>query len=244
MSIVLTESRDNIFIVTLNRPEARNAWNDDLVHGLGAAWRAFAESDDRVCVVKANGPHFSSGLDVKNPAREGLSAIPNLDTRCNKPIIVAVEGQALGIAGSFCLLADMVFAADHASFSYLEPKIGLFSGLMGEFPGRLQYKAGLQWIMTGDPIDAVRAREIGLVNEVTKPGGAFDRAMEIARKIADNAPLVIQTMKALALATVSKGPVETHFEYARMFAAIRDSEDGREGLAAAREKRKPHFKGR
>ena len=243
MPAVLTESTDQIFFVTLNRPEARNAWNDALVEGLREAWIAFEKSDDRVCIVRANGPHFSSGLDLKSPPKEGISAFPNLFVKSKKPIIASVEGKVLGVAGGFVMMSDMVFAGSDATFAYLEARVGYFKGVMGGFSGRLQHKAGLQWIMTGDTIDANRAREIGLINEVTEPGGAFKRSMEVARRIADNAPLVIQAMKALAQATVPQGPVEIFYEYERMLSAIKDSEDGKEGLAAMREKRKPKFKG-
>jgi enoyl-CoA hydratase len=240
---VTVEEIDNIYVVTLDRPEARNAWNEALVKGLHSAWVQFAESDTRVCVVRSSGKVFSAGVDLKDPPRDALAAMPNLSVPCNKPIIAAVEGPTLGVACSLVLLTDIVIADTTAYFAYLEAKIGLFQGLMGGFPGRLAYKAGLQWILTGDRMSAQRAYEIGMVNEVVEEGQSFKRAMEVAGQIAQNAPLVVQAMKALAMRTVSKGPVETNYAEQVLLKRIANGTDGQEGLNAAREKRPPVFKG-
>lgn len=244
MAAVLTGRRGGIFTVTLNRPESRNAWNRELVAGLRSAWSEFAESDDRVCVLRGSGPLFSAGLDLKDTPDDGFYALPNLEVPCNKPILVAAEGAVIGFASTLCLLADMVFAGSSTYFLYPEAKMGLFQGMTGGFPGRLQYKAGLQWLMTADPLTAQRACEIGLINEVVPDGKAFERTMEVANKIAANAPLVVQAMKALALDTVPKGPMERNFRINRLIAQIGESEDGREGLASFREKRAATFSGR
>ncbi len=170
--------------------------------------------------------------------------MPNLSIPCDKPILVAVEGGAIGYASVFCQLADMVFAGETAYFLYPEAKLGLFQGLMGGFAGRLQYKAGLQWLMTGEPISAARAREIGLINEVVSDGKALERALEVAARIAANAPLVIQAMKAIAQGMVAKGPMEANFRINQMIARVMDSEDGKEGFASFKEKRPARFTGR
>lgn len=244
MSAVLTERDNGVLIVTLNRPQVRNTWNDELVAGLRAAWTTFAQSDDRVCVLRGNGQMFSAGLDLKEPAQEGFYGVPNMAVPCDKPILVAAEGAVIGFASTLCLYADMVFAGASTYFLYPEAKLGLFQGLMGGFPGRLQYKGGLQWLMTADPISAERAREIGLINQVVPDGQAFERTLAVARTIAANAPLVVRAMKTLALASVSKGPMEQNFAINRQIAQIMASEDGQEGLASFREKRSAKFKGR
>lgn len=245
MSLVIEDVADHIQLITLNRPEVLNSWNDDLVHGLHEAWVRFAENDDlRVCVVTGRGRMFTAGLDLKAPPADAAWGMPNLSVPCDKPILVAVEGAAIGFGSVFCQLADMVFAGESAYFLYPEAKLGLFQGMMGGFPGRLQYKAGLQWLMTGDPMPARRAREIGLVNEVYVDGTVLEKTMEMAEKIAKNAPLVIQAMKAIALGSVPKGPMELNYRANRMIAKVMASEDGREGIASFRDKRQAAFKGR
>lgn len=241
---VLSEHDNHVLIVTLNRPQARNAWNPAMVQGLNEAWEAFAASDARVCVVRASGPLFSAGIDLKDTPYDGARGMPNLSVPCNKPIILAVEGAAIGYGAVMCQLADMVFAASDSYYLYPEAKLGIFQGLMGGFPGRLQYKGGLQWLLTGESITAERAREIGLVNEVVPPGEAFARALQVAHKIANNAPLVVQAMKSIALNTVTKGPVEQTFLVNQELQRVMQSADAGEGLASARERRQAVFQGR
>lgn len=244
MSAVTTEVVDRIFVVTLNRPEVRNAWNQDMVDGMTSAWAEFAASDALVCVVRGAGKTFSAGVDIKNPPASDSGAMPNMAVPCSKPIIVATEGNCLGMACSFVLMSDIVIAGSGSTYAYLEARMGLHGGLMAGFTGRFLYRPGLQWILTGDAMGAQRAYEIGMVNEVVPDGTAFDRAMEVARRIAMNAPLVVQSMKALALQTLPKGPVELNFTQQQLLDKIWVSEDRHEGLQALREKRQANFRGR
>ncbi len=246
MAAVVYDIKDHIMVVTLDRPQVRNAWNAELAQGLHDAWLRLRDDDEiRVCVVTANGGFFSAGMDLKDPPYDlATLAMPNLSVPCDKPILVAAEGGAIGYAAVFCLLADMVFAGHSTYFLYPEAKMGLFQGMMGGFPGRLQYKGGLQWLMTADKLSAARACQIGLINEVVDDGAVLARAMEVATKIAANAPMVVQAMKAFALSTVTKGPMETNFRHNRLVANIMASEDGKEGFASFKEKRPATFKGK
>jgi len=244
MKSVTTETRDRVFVITLNRPQARNAWNQEMCDDMTAAWVEFAESDALACVVRAAGPSFSAGLDFKNPPRGDTTIYPNLAIACSKPIIVATEGACLGMSCSFVMLCDMVIAGASAHYAYLEPRMGLYGGLMAGFPGRMLYKPGLQWIMTGDTMSAQRACEIGMVNEVVADGSAFDRAMQIAGRIVRNAPLVIQSMKSLAMQALPKGMVEENYVQQQLLTKIWNSEDAKEGVRALQEKRPAEFKGR
>jgi enoyl-CoA hydratase/carnithine racemase len=244
MTAVRTATAGPIFTITLNRPEQRNAWNQAMVDGLEQAWIDFEASDALVCVVHAEGPSFSAGLDFRDPPKSDDGALPNLAVPCNKPIIVATEGACLGMACSFVLMCDMVVSGESAYFAYLEAKMGLYGGLMAGFAGRFLYRPGLQWMMTGDKMAAQRAYEIGMINEVVPDGQAFERAMAIANQIAENAPLVIQSMKSVAMKTLPMGPAETYYRDLRMLDAIKQSEDFAEGVAALREGRKAKFKGR
>lgn len=239
------EIQGHTLLVKFNRPKVRNAWNAELAQGLHDSWRRLDEDDDlRSCVI-TGGDFFSAGMDLKAPPMElGTLAMPNLSVPCDKPIICAVEGGAIGYASVLCLLADMVIAGESAYFLYPEGKMGVFQGMMGGFPGRLQYKAGLQWIMTAEPMAAPRAREVGMVNEVVPDGQSLTRALALAERINASAPLVIQAMKAIALGTVTKGPMEQNYRTNRLIARIASSEDGKEGFAAFKEKRTATFRGR
>jgi len=245
MVVRVERSGPHVMLVTFDRPQVRNAWNQELVDRMHDVWRTFAGDETlRCCVVTGAGPMFTAGLDLKHPPADGAPAMPNLSVPCDKPIIAAVEGAAIGFGSVFCQLADMVFAGRSAYFLYPEAKLGLVQGMMAGFPGRLQYKGGLQWLLSADPISAERAREIGLINEVCDDGQALARALEMAEKIAKNAPLVVQAMKAIALASVPKGPMETNYRINRLIAQVATSEDGQAGLAAFRERRQAEFRGR
>lgn len=234
-----------VMVVTMDRPDKRNAWNPAMVDGFRRAWIEFAANDAALaCVVRAEGPVFSAGLDFNDVPDSDDGALPNTTVPCDKPILVAVEGACLGMACSLVLMCDIVIASSKARFAYLEATMGFHGGLMAGFAGRMLYKPGLQWLLTGDSMPADRAAQIGMVNEVVEDGTAFDRAMTLARRITANAPLAVRSMKAIALQTLPKGPAEQAFALNRMVDAMRHSEDFREGIAALRERRPGQFKGR
>ncbi len=246
MTAVIYESKDGIARITINRPEARNAINNDVVQGLQAAWQRFAQdAGDRVAVVHGAGEQaFTSGADLKDMPRDIWLAMPNLSIPCDKPIIAAVNGFAVGAGSTLVMLADLAVAEEGAQFIYPEAKIGAFAGVMAGFPPRMQYKAGLEWLMTGDAMTAQRAYEIGLVNRVVAKGQALAVAMELAAKIAGNAPLVVQAMKSIARRTLPASPTELYYPQHRLIQGIANSEDVKEGVASFKEKRAPRFTGR
>lgn len=238
-------SHDAIACITLTRAAMRNAINNDVVQGLHEAWRRFAHSDDRVAVLTAQGDQaFSSGADLKDLPRDVWLAMPNLSVPCDKPIIAAVNGYAVGAGATAVMLADMAVAEEQATFIYPEAKIGAFAGIMGGFAPRMQYKAGLEWLMTGDPMTAQRAYEIGLVNRLAPQGQGKAVAMELATKIARNAPLVVQAMKSISRSVLPKSSTEQYYPQRVMLDRIAQSEDLQEGVASFRDKRPPRFTGR
>ncbi|GAA5232778.1 crotonase [Verticiella sediminum] len=244
MSAILYESSDGIARITINRPDVRNAVNNEVVTQMHEAWQRFADGDDRVAVLGAAGDAaFSAGADLKDKPRDIWLAMPNLSVRCDKPIICAVNGVAVGAAATMVMLADMAVTEEHAQFIYPEAKLGAFAGIMAGFPPRMQYKAGLEWLMTGDPMSAQRAYEIGLVNRVVPKGQAMAAALELAGKIAANAPLVVQAMKAIARDTLPSSPTERYYPQRRLLDGIANSNDVKEGVASFLEKRKPRFTG-
>jgi enoyl-CoA hydratase len=244
MGAISYQSLGGIARITIDRAEARNAINNEVVQGLQAAWQQFAQGEDRVAVLGAAGDQaFSAGADLKDLPRDVWLSMPNLSVPCDKPIICAVNGFAVGAAATMVMLADMAVAEEQAQFIYPEAKIGAFAGVMAGFPPRMQYKAGLEWLMTGDPMTAQRAYEIGLVNHVVPRGQAMQKALEIATKIAANAPLVVQTMKSIARRTLPQSPTEQYYPQRVMLDRIAASADMKEGVASFREKRPPNFTG-
>jgi enoyl-CoA hydratase len=244
MSTITYESQDGIARIVINRAESRNSINNELVQDLHAAWKRFAREDDRVAVLGAAGDYaFSVGADLKDLPRDVWLAMPNLSTPCDKPIIGAVNGFTVGAGATMIMLADMAVAEEQAQFIYPEAKIGAFAGVMAGFPPRMQYKAGLEWLMTGDPMTAQRAYEIGLVNRVVPKGQAMRAALEIAAKIAANAPLVVQAMKSIARSTLNKSSTELYYPQRAMLDGISNSADIKEGVASFKEKRSPRFTG-
>ncbi len=245
MSDILYESKDGIARITINRGAARNAINKAVVKGLHEAWQRFAREDDRVAVLcAADGPAFCAGADLKDMPDNIWLAMPNMSVPCDKPIICAIHGVTVGAGATAVMLADMAVAEEQVQFIYPEAKIGAFAGVMAGFPPRMQYKAGLEWLMTGDPMSAQRAYEIGLINRVVPKGQAVAVAMELAAKIAANAPLVVQAMKSIARNTLPLSPTERYYPQRQMLDGIAHSEDIREGVASFLEKRPPRFTGR
>ena len=246
MAAVLYESMNGIARITIQRPEARNAIDNEVVQGMQAAWQRFAQdANDRVAVLHGAGDQaFTSGADLKDLPRDIWLAMPNLSVPCDKPIIAAVNGVAVGAGATMVMLADMAVADEEARFIYPEARIGAFAGVMAGFPPRMQYKAGLEWLMTGDPMSAQRAYEIGLVNRLAARGQALAVALEVAGRIAANAPLVVQAMKSIARRTRPASPTELYYPQQRLLQGIANSHDLREGVASFKEKRPPHFTGR
>lgn len=243
MNEITYDSNDRVAIITLNRPDVHNAINTRAAQLLHEAWRRFENSDDLVAILAGQGGNFCAGGDISDMPDNVQLAMPNLSVPCNKPIIAAVSGYVIGAGSTMVMLSDMCVAASDAIFMYPEAKVGAFAGLMGGFPSRMPYKAGLAWTLTGDPMDANRAYALNFVNEVCPPGEQLERAMVLARKIVANAPLVVQALKKMALETLPRGPSEQSFSNEMLLRKIRQSTDYEEGLKARKDKRAPVFKG-
>ncbi len=241
---VTYDSRDGIALITINRPQRRNAMNPAVVKGLTQAWQRFDAEDDRVAVLTGAGNEaFCAGADLKELPGEVWRALPNFAVQTDKPIIAALSGYAVGVGCTLSLYSDMIVASESTQFIYPEAKVGMFQGIMGGFPKKLPYAVGLEWIMTGDPMSAQRAYELGFVNRVCEVGQQVDVALQLARKIASGAPLVVRAMKHLALKTLPASPMDDFYPQKRMLDAIAKSQDAEEGVRAFNEKRKANFMG-
>ena len=249
---VLTTVEDGVLIVTINRPDAKNAMNKAAAEGIAAAMdRLDAEDDLRVGILTGAGGTFCSGMDLKGflrgetPFVEGRGFGGLTQQSPAKPIIAAVEGYALAGGLELMISCDLVVANANAKFGIPEVKRGLAAaagGLM-KLPDQIPHKVAMEMALTGEFIDAARAHELGLVNRVTD-GSAMDGAMELARAICANGPLAVRISKQII--EESRGwSLESRWdEQAKLTPLVFASEDAREGAAAFAEKRKPNWKGK
>ncbi|AOB28228.1 MULTISPECIES: crotonase/enoyl-CoA hydratase family protein [Bordetella] len=252
--LVKVEIADGIQIITVNRPEARNAINFETAQAMAAALDQLDERDDvRIGILTGAGGTFSAGMDLKAFAQTGQR--PSLPGRGfaglterppKKPLIAAVEGYALAGGCEMALSCDLLVAADNARFGLPEVKRGLVPGAGGmlRLPRRLPYHVAMEIILTGDFLDASRAHALGLVNRLTAAGGALEGALALARVIVENGPLAVQVAKSI-VAQSGDWDQETMFDRQRpQVTEIFASADAKEGATAFAEKRKPVWQGK
>lgn len=260
--VVLVERRALVTIITLNRPETGNAVNAALWSEVGAAL-AEAERDDEVRAVIVTGAGeriFCAGADLKALARGekinpvapedlawGFAGIANHPI--SKPLIAAVNGSALGGGTEIALACDLVIAVDSAMFGLPEVKRGLVAAAGGAFRlcRQLPPKIAMEMLLTGDPISAARALELGLINAVVPRVGLIDAALALAGRITGNAPLAIQATKRIAKGLIDGTVASEAASWTQTRTEIRallKSEDLREGATAFAEKRAPVWTGR
>jgi enoyl-CoA hydratase len=250
---VLTERRDGVLVVTLNRPDARNAVNGAVAQGIADALDALDADDDlRVGVLTGAGKGFCSGMDLRafvqgeRPYVEGRGFAGIAERPSEKPLIAAVEGFAVAGGFEIVLSCDLVVAAQGARFGIPEAKRGLIAGAGGVFklPQRVPVNVAMELALTGDLILAERCHELGLVNRLTEPGGALDGALELAAAVAANAPLALTASKDLIRRGLDWTEAEFWPAQQETIDRIFDSEDAKEGATAFAEKRAPQWKGR
>lgn len=250
---VLYEVRDQIAWITINRPEARNALNKAARDGLRTAFERFAADDNAaVAVLTGAGDRaFCAGGDLKEMADTALKVPPrdflvylNRTLKVDKPVIAAVNGAAY--AGGFLLAqqADLVVAAEHARFAITEAKVGRGSPWAAPLPWLIPPRAAMELLLTGDPISARRAYELGLVNRVVPAADLVAETQKLASTIAGNAPLSVRAGKALVYASAEMGWSAALDTGDRIYEKVYLSEDGQEGPRAFAEKRKPVWRGR
>jgi E-phenylitaconyl-CoA hydratase len=246
MSVVLVETQNGVGVVTLNRPEKRNAISAELRAELAAAMSALADDAAiRVAILTGSGPAFCAGVDLKQQARYQHPLSPG-NVRVSqplddfpKPLIAAINGPAFGGGLELALAADIRLACTAARIGLPEVAIGSLPGSGGtqRLAAAVGSSAAARMLFTGKPIDATEALRLGLVSEVTSADELLDAAHRIAAEIAANAPLSLIAAK-LAL----RGGDDLSLERA-LWGLLSLSEDRAEGRAAFREKRPANFKG-
>ncbi|MFD5825360.1 crotonase/enoyl-CoA hydratase family protein [Lentzea sp. NPDC060358] len=247
MTEVRTERTGSALLITIDRPQVRNAVNAAVATALSAALDELEASPElRVGVLTGAGGSFSAGMDLKAAMRgespvvdeRGLGGLT--EAELTKPLIAAVEGFALGGGFELALACDLIVAAEDARFGLPEVKRGLIAGAGGvvRLPHRIPHHLAMELLLTGEPIDGRRAGELGLANRVVSNGDAVAVALRLAERIAVNAPLALAAVKAV----VRSGDPWAAQRTAN--ARLMTTEDVREGMTAFAERRAPRWTGR
>ena len=257
---VTYEMRGNVALITLNRPEARNAVNGDLAADMEAVLDKFEEQDGVwVGILTANtsgqsNPVFCAGADLKainsgqggglGTKRGGFGGYVYRERR--KPIIAAIDGLATAGGCEIALASDMIVASTRSAFGLAEVKRNLIAAAGGLFrlPRAIGKAPAMEVILTGEPLSAARAYELGLVNRVVEPDQVLPTALEIAARIAAAAPLAVQASRRVVLASADLEEEDLKSMSNKEMAAVMNSEDTKEGLTAFIEKRPPNWQGR
>lgn len=242
-------------LITINRPEARNAVNGAVASGLEAAIDRLEDDDDLwVGILTGAGPVFSAGADLKAiNAGEAASLATErggfagfVQREREKPVIAAVNGPALAGGCELALACDLIVAGRDTSFGVPEVKRSLVAaaGALFRLPRKLPVNVALEMVMTGEPIPAERAHQLGLVNRLAEPGEAVGAARELAESICVNAPIAVRESRKVVVATLGVDEEAGWRLSGQAFARAMSTEDFLEGPRAFIEKRQPQWKGR
>jgi len=248
---VLVAVEDGVMIVTINRPQAKNAVNGNVARGVAAAMEEL-DSNPEIAVAILTGADgtFCAGMDLKGfvsgdmPVVEGRGFAGVCERPPVKPLIAAVEGYALAGGCELAIACDLVVAAETAKFGIPETKRGLAAGAGGlmRFPKQVPYRIAMELALTGDFFDANRAYEIGFINRVTPKGGSLDAAKELAKTISANGPLAVTGSKRVIKESQDWSTEEMFAKQWEIIEPIVASEDATEGATAFAEKRAPVWK--
>jgi enoyl-CoA hydratase len=250
---VLTERRDRVLVITINRPDQRNAVNAAVATGMAAAMDELdADSDLAIGVLTGAGKGFCAGMDLKafvagESAWAGDRGFAGITRRAaEKPLIAAVEGFAVAGGLEVALSCDLLVAARGAKLGIPEVKRSLVAagGALLRLPRVLPRNLAMELALTGDPITAERGFELGLVNRLADPGQALETALKFADEITANAPLAIRASKKILVEAVDWPESEFWTRQGEIVAPVSSSEDAREGSVAFAEKRSPVWKGK
>mgnify|MGYP001559132452 FL=1 len=249
MSSIIYEKRNRIAYITLNRPEVFNGYNNAMLRELEKVWYDFRDDPEVwVAVLTGAGRHFCVGhaLDSLHEVTEPEPPSIHYGTiEIFKPIIAAVNGNAMGGGCSMALGCDIRIAADNARFGYPQTQVGHMSlGGHQRLPRMTHPGIALEMMLTGDAIDAQQALQLGLVNHIAPVTNLMAEATKLAEKIAGNGPLAVRATKE-AFVRGQTMPIQQGIRMAALlYRGLINTEDAQEGLKAFKEKRKPNYKGK
>jgi enoyl-CoA hydratase len=251
-AVVLTEQRGNVLLITLNRPEVRNAVNAALAEGIAKALDRL-DSDDAlsVGVLTGAGGFFCAGMDLGAFVRgespwygdRGFAGIAQRSAE--KPLIAAIEGFAVAGGMEIALACDLIVAAEGAKMGIPEVKRSLVAagGALLRLPRRMPYHVVMELALTGDPFPAERFHEMGLVNRLVAPGSAVEEALELAAALARNGPLALVAAKRILQEQFDWSSDEMWAKQGEISGPVMTSEDAKEGASAFKEKREAVWRG-
>lgn len=248
---VLTEVRGNVLIVTLNRPEAKNAANKALAEGVAAAMdKLDSDSDLRVGIITGAGGTFCSGMDLKGflagetPQVPGRGFAGLTEAPPKKPLIAAVDGYALAGGFEIALACDLIVANKDSKFGIPEVKRGLAAAAGGlvRLPRQIPQRLAMELALTGDFVSAARAYDMGLINRIVD-GPALEGALALAEAISANGPLAVAASKQVIREQQDWSQGEQWKKQYELTAQVFSSNDAREGAAAFAQKRAPNWTG-
>ncbi|MFF7314369.1 crotonase/enoyl-CoA hydratase family protein [Streptomyces sp. NPDC008137] len=251
--VVRTERIGSALLITLDRPEARNAVNAAVAAQLAAALDELdADPALRAGVLTGEGGTFSAGMDLKaalrgeSPEVEGRGFGGLTESEPAKPLIAAVEGFAMGGGFELALACDLIVAAEDARFGLPEVKRGLIAAGGGviRLPKRIPHHLAMELLLTGEPVDGRRAGELGLAGRVTGNGQAVAEALRLAERLAENAPLALATVKRVVRAADGAPDAEAFAFQREQMKTLMASADVREGMTAFAERRPARWTGR
>ena len=249
---VVVAVEQGVMVVTLNRPQVRNAINTSTAYAISTALDELDSRNDLIAgVVVGEGGTFCSGMDLKaflageRPSVPGRGFAGIVERGSDKPLVAGVEGAAVAGGFEIALACDLIVAGESARFGLPEVKRSLVpaGGGLLRLPQRIPYGIAMELALTGATLPATRAQQLGLINRLVPDGGARSAAIELAREVARNGPLAVRAIKHI-VSRSRDWPAEEFFDRQRPIAeAVRSSEDAREGARAFREKRAPVWRG-
>jgi enoyl-CoA hydratase len=250
---VLSERRGRILLITINRPDQRNAVNAAVAGGIARALDQLDGDDGlSVGVVTGAGKGFCAGMDLKafvtgeRPHVPGRGFAGIVERPSRKPLIAAIEGFAVAGGLEIALACDLIVAARGARLGIPEVKRSLVAagGALLRLPRTVPRNAAMELALTGDPIDAERGYELGVVNRLSEPGEALETAVDLAETIAANGPLALAATKRVMVESADWPDGEFFERQSEIITPVFSSEDAREGASAFSERREPVWKGR
>ncbi len=246
--LVSFEKRDRVAFITLNRPQRMNAINNGIAIALRQAWIEFEADDElRVAILTGKGKAFCAGMDLEEAGRGIIpdmnSCIPNIGVEVTKPVIAAINGWSIGAGMSLAANCDLRVASENVKFQFPEAKIG-YSGGGLDLLRFMSHSIVMEYLLTGEPMEAKRAYEVGFVNRVAAQNKVMEEAVAFADKIKGNAPLVMKMRKMCNLEQTLSIKGKWDLLETRYLKPQVESDDFKEGKLAFKEKRKPDFKGR